>query len=237
MAECSSASTSTRSTTRTGSRCRLASATRSRPASCSPAGSTRLDVYPAQRLGRAGRGPARDARPVLQGGAGLEAVLLQCRVRRRADKQGRVLVPPALIRHGKLGREVVVAGSTTTSRSGTAAPGTTASPRSKAQTMLPNVLHRSASDHVPVLAEEVRELLAVQPGEAVVDATFGADGHSPARGGPAARKADRDRPRSVRAHLLRPLQGAQRRHPGPHAARRVLARPQPAGRQRRAGGR
>ena len=26
------------------------------------------------------------------------------------DKQGRVLVPPALIRHGKLGREVVVAG-------------------------------------------------------------------------------------------------------------------------------
>ncbi|MEO5575725.1 MAG: cell division/cell wall cluster transcriptional repressor MraZ, partial [Gaiellaceae bacterium] len=26
------------------------------------------------------------------------------------DKQGRVLVPPALIRHGRLGREVVVAG-------------------------------------------------------------------------------------------------------------------------------
>ena len=30
--------------------------------------------------------------------------------------------------------------------------------------MLPNVLQRSASDHVPVLAEEVRELLAVRPG-------------------------------------------------------------------------
>ena len=44
--------------------------------------------------------------------------------------------------------------------------------------MLPNVLPRSASDHVPVLAEEVRELLAVQPGETVVDATFGAGGHS-----------------------------------------------------------
>ena len=44
--------------------------------------------------------------------------------------------------------------------------------------MLPNVLQRSASDHVPVLAEEVRELLAVQPGETVVDATFGAGGHS-----------------------------------------------------------
>ena len=44
--------------------------------------------------------------------------------------------------------------------------------------MLPNVLHRTASDHVPVLAEEVRELLAVQPGETIVDATFGAGGHS-----------------------------------------------------------
>ncbi len=44
--------------------------------------------------------------------------------------------------------------------------------------MLPNVLHSNASDHVPVLAEEVRELLAVKPGETVVDATFGAGGHS-----------------------------------------------------------
>ncbi|HLG09235.1 MAG TPA: 16S rRNA (cytosine(1402)-N(4))-methyltransferase RsmH [Gaiellaceae bacterium] len=35
-----------------------------------------------------------------------------------------------------------------------------------------------AADHIPVLAEEVRELLAVQPGETVVDATFGAGGHS-----------------------------------------------------------
>ena len=44
--------------------------------------------------------------------------------------------------------------------------------------MLPNVLQTSASDHVPVLAEEVRERLAVRPGETVVDATFGAGGHS-----------------------------------------------------------
>jgi 16S rRNA (cytosine1402-N4)-methyltransferase len=44
--------------------------------------------------------------------------------------------------------------------------------------MLPNVLRPSAADHVPVLAEEVRELLSVQPGETVVDATFGAGGHS-----------------------------------------------------------
>src|SRR5918993_392309 len=60
--------------------------------------------------------------------------------------------------------------STTTSRSGIAPPGTTTSPRSKgARTMLPNVLPRSASDHVPVLAEEVRELLAVQPDAVLLD--------------------------------------------------------------------
>jgi 16S rRNA (cytosine1402-N4)-methyltransferase len=45
--------------------------------------------------------------------------------------------------------------------------------------MLPNVLQRSGSDaHVPVLAAEVRQLLAVRPGETVVDATFGAGGHA-----------------------------------------------------------
>jgi 16S rRNA (cytosine1402-N4)-methyltransferase len=44
--------------------------------------------------------------------------------------------------------------------------------------MLPNVLRTNAADHVPVLADEVRELLAVQPGDTVIDATFGAGGHS-----------------------------------------------------------
>jgi 16S rRNA (cytosine1402-N4)-methyltransferase len=44
--------------------------------------------------------------------------------------------------------------------------------------MLPNVLRTNAADHVPVLAEEVRELLAIQPGTTVVDGTFGAGGHS-----------------------------------------------------------
>jgi len=38
--------------------------------------------------------------------------------------------------------------------------------------MLPNVLRPNATDHVPVLADQVREALAVQPGETVVDATF-----------------------------------------------------------------
>jgi 16S rRNA (cytosine1402-N4)-methyltransferase len=44
--------------------------------------------------------------------------------------------------------------------------------------MLPNVLLPSATDHVPVLADEVRECLALQPGDTVVDATFGAGGHA-----------------------------------------------------------
>ena len=44
--------------------------------------------------------------------------------------------------------------------------------------MLPNALQPSATDHVPVLAEEVRGALAVQPGNTVVDATFGAGGHA-----------------------------------------------------------
>ena len=44
--------------------------------------------------------------------------------------------------------------------------------------MLPNALQTTATDHVPVLAEEVRELLAVRPGETVIDATFGAGGHA-----------------------------------------------------------
>src|SRR5213594_1880874 len=44
--------------------------------------------------------------------------------------------------------------------------------------MLPNVLRPNATDHVPVLADEVREALAVEPGDTVVDATFGSGGHA-----------------------------------------------------------
>jgi 16S rRNA (cytosine1402-N4)-methyltransferase len=44
--------------------------------------------------------------------------------------------------------------------------------------MLPNASQPHATDHVPVLAAEVRELLAVRPGDTVVDCTFGAGGHA-----------------------------------------------------------
>jgi 16S rRNA (cytosine1402-N4)-methyltransferase len=43
--------------------------------------------------------------------------------------------------------------------------------------MLPSVLPAEA-DHVPVLADEVLAALAPQPGDTVVDCTFGAGGHS-----------------------------------------------------------
>jgi len=43
---------------------------------------------------------------------------------------------------------------------------------------LPNASQRTTADHVPVLADEVRDLLAVRPGDTVVDATFGAGGHA-----------------------------------------------------------
>ena len=46
------------------------------------------------------------------------------------------------------------------------------------RTLLPNALQRSETDHVPVLAQEVRDLLDVKPGDTVVDATFGAGGHA-----------------------------------------------------------
>ena len=44
--------------------------------------------------------------------------------------------------------------------------------------MLRNALRHETADHVPVLAEEVRQLLAVEPGDTVIDATFGAGGHA-----------------------------------------------------------
>jgi len=43
---------------------------------------------------------------------------------------------------------------------------------------LRNALRHENADHVPVLADEVHELLAVQPGETVIDGTFGAGGHA-----------------------------------------------------------
>src|SRR4249920_2710779 len=65
------------------------------------------------------------------------------------------------------------------SRSGIAPRGARRSRRSwEVQSMLPNVLQPDTTDHVPVLADEVRALLALEPGHTLVDATFGAGGHA-----------------------------------------------------------
>ena len=105
--------------------------------------------------------------------------------------------------------------------------------------MLPNVQRTDAADHVPVLAEEVRELLDVQPGETIVDATFGAGGHSRAarRRPRGEREARRDRPRPDRAAVLRPGQGVGPRRADAVPARRLRRRPLAARGQRRPRGR
>ena len=104
--------------------------------------------------------------------------------------------------------------------------------------MLPNVLQPREADHVPVLAEEVRASLAVEPGET---------GHRrdlrrrrprlAARGRPARQgEADRDRPRPDGADVLRAAREAHHRE---HAASagRLRRRPAAAGGERRSRGR
>jgi 16S rRNA (cytosine1402-N4)-methyltransferase len=44
--------------------------------------------------------------------------------------------------------------------------------------MLPDASRPHATDHIPVLAAEVRTLLEVRPGQTIVDGTFGAGGHA-----------------------------------------------------------
>ena len=102
--------------------------------------------------------------------------------------------------------------------------------------MLPNVLRDNGADHVPVLAEEVRDLLEVQPGETVVDATFGAGGHAAVlaaelRGRGRFIAIDRDP--DARPYFERFKRARGR--PGALPARRGLRRHGPARRQRREG--
>jgi 16S rRNA (cytosine1402-N4)-methyltransferase len=44
--------------------------------------------------------------------------------------------------------------------------------------LLQNASRQPRPDHVPVLADEVRNLLGLQPGQTVIDATFGGGGHA-----------------------------------------------------------
>ena len=94
------------------------------------------------------------------------------------------------------------------------------------QSMLPNVLQPNTTDHVPVLADEVRALLALEPGHTLVDATFGAGGHAtPARARPPrqGKVIAIDRDPTVRPYFerFRRTAGVERALP----ARRLLDRP------------
>ena len=102
--------------------------------------------------------------------------------------------------------------------------------------MLPNALRPSATDHVPVLADEVRRLLDVQPGDTVVDATFGAGGHAELlaldlRGKGRFIAIDRDPSARQYFERFRKRAGV----PGAVPARRVRDRARPAGDERRPG--
>ena len=108
---CYWANTSTPWTRRTASPCRRAFAWRWQTASFSPAGST-----PASRPTR----PGDWTQLVEDRLAGLDPLSHETRVLERfyytgaieakPDKQGRVMLPPVLIEHATLGREVVVVG-------------------------------------------------------------------------------------------------------------------------------
>ena len=175
------ASTSTRSTTRTVLRFPLGSGSPSRTASSSRAGSSRASPSTRAKDGRTSSSSrlagldrfSREARD-------MRRYLFSATVEAELDKQGRVTLPAGLIGEG--GASAATSSSPepgTTSRSGTARPGASRSKTSRGgRTLLRNALQHETADHVPVLAEEVRELLAVKPGETVIDGTFGAGGHA-----------------------------------------------------------
>ena len=115
------------------------------------------------------------------GGARDEAIRLCRRRRRRGGQAGaRARAPGTSPGTQASARTSPSSESTTTSRSGIA-PEWASRPqhdRRERRRCCRTCGGRDAADHVPVLAEEVRELLDVQPGETIVDATFGAGGHS-----------------------------------------------------------
>ena len=125
-----------------------------------------VDVYPARGLGVGACSPHRRARSVLGRDPQAPAALLRRRRRGHAGQAGaraRAGVTRRVrgAREGRRRRRCQRPPRDLGSRRLGGAP----RGKSKgAPTMLPNVLPKSAADHTPVLADEVRELLAVRPG-------------------------------------------------------------------------
>jgi hypothetical protein len=89
------------------------------------------------------------------------------------------MVPPALLRARQLGREVVVVGTQANRDLGSRRLACADQEVMGSAGMLSErLLQPNTTDHVPVLADEVRALLALEPGHTLVDATFGAGGHA-----------------------------------------------------------
>ena len=101
--------------------------------------------------------------------------------------------------------------------------------------MLPNVLQRTEADHIPVLAGEVRELLAVRPGETVVDATFGAGEPRACSRRISRVAASSSRSTAIPARSRTSTASRRSRSRRPLPPRRLRARPLAARRERRQG--
>ena len=150
----------------------------------------------------------------------------------KVDRQGRILVPAVLTRHAGLERDVVVAGNYDHLELWNRAAWAEHlhADRRERRTCCRTSCRATRADHVPVLADEVRELLAVQPGRDRRRRDVRRR-RPRARCSPqdlaGQRQARRDRPRPGGQAVLRPLQGARR---GRRAlpARRLRDRPHAA---------
>ena len=209
---CYSANTSTPSMTRTASRCRPGSATAIAEASCSRAGST-----PASRPTRAHDWEAlveaapRRPRPAQPGDPQIcERFYYSGAVEAQPDKQGRVMMPPALARaRGARPRGRRRRHARPTSRSGIAPPGARSSKEVKgsAEHVAERLAAQARLTTSPFSPTRCARCSRSSPGETLVDGTFGAGGHASllARDLQGNGQGDRDRPRPDRAPVLRAL--------------------------------
>ena len=111
MERCSWANSNTRWTTRTVSRCRRSSGRRWREASCSTRGlDACVEAYPAADWEALVESRLAGLNPLSKEARTLGRFYYTGAVEAMPDKQGRVMVPTALVEHGGLGREVVVLG-------------------------------------------------------------------------------------------------------------------------------
>ena len=198
-----------------------------------------VDVYPRERLGDDGRRPASasSTRSCPTRGC-CSATSSAARPRTSRTSRAASTCRRRSSAHGKLGKDVTVIGSNDHLEiwDRSALGGAPGGDRRERGQCCRTSCRTARLITPPSSRTRCAALLAVQPGETVVDATFGAGGHARllAQDLAGQRQARRDRPRPERQAALRPLQGAGRgRRPLP--PRRLRDRPQPARRERHQG--